>query len=88
MNDVEKLLNQITVVDDFFTTDEISIIKTKLQEPKWSFVGGGIDDIDQTMKSNFWHMKDLGGYFSNYLFNKILEKYKFSGKCLNGSVLP
>jgi len=83
MNNIEELLNQITVVDDFFTTDEMNNIKTKLQEPKWSFVGGGVDDIDQSIKSNFWHMEDLDDYFSNYLFNKILEKYKFSVKLLN-----
>ena len=82
MNNVEELTNQITVVDNFFTTDEMVNIKTKLQEPKWSFVGGGLDDIDQSIKSNFWHMDNLGDYFSDYLFNKILEKYKISGKCL------
>ena len=71
MNNVEELTNQITVVDNFFTTDEMVNIKTKLQEPKWSFVGGGLDDIDQSIKSNFWHMDNLGDYFSDYLFNKI-----------------
>ena len=54
-----KFLNQITVVDDFFKVNDLNKIRLKLQEPKWSFVGGGVDDIDQSITSKFWHMENL-----------------------------
>ena len=77
-----KLLNQITVVDDFFKVNDLNKIRLKLQEPKWSFVGGGVDDIDQSITSKFWHMENLDEYFSKYLFKKIVEHFKFSGKLI------
>lgn len=75
-------LNQITVVDNFFEANDLNKIRLKLQEPKWSFVGGGVDDIDQSITSKFWHMENLDEYFSKYLFKKIIGHFKFAGKLI------
>ena len=63
----------IKILDNVFNEDEFVSINHHLQEPKWSFTGGGTND-DGDFKSFFWHMNDLekNNYFLS-LYEKLVN---------------
>ena len=76
------MFDQIKVVDNFLTNKELEIVRSKLNEPKWSFTGGGVDDINQSLTSKFWHMNQLDNYFSKDIFKKISDHFNIKGNLL------
>ena len=68
-------LNNIRVIDNFFTEEIHHEIFKLMCRPKWGLVGG-------TPESPFWHMDDLQleDYFSHYLFEIIQNKFEINTK--------
>jgi len=76
------MFDDIKVIDKFLSDDELNKVRYKLNAPKWSFTGGGVDDINQSLTSKFWHMNNLDEYFSDDIFNKIKNHFHIKGKLL------
>ena len=71
MND----LNDIRVIDNFFTKEIHQKISQLMDRPKWWLRGGD-------RENRFWHMDDLQleDYFSHYLFEIIQNKFEINTK--------
>ena len=61
-----SIVNQIQIYEDVLSPDLVKICLKKLSQPKWGFVGGGLD-------RRFWHMEGLeqDPFFSEDFFGII-----------------
>ena len=68
-------LNDIRVIDNFFTEEIHHEIFKLMCRPKWGLVGGSSESL-------FWHMDDLQleDYFGHYLFEIIQNKFEINTK--------
>ena len=59
----------VEIFDDFFTTETADEIRSRMEQPRWSFTGG-------RPPNSFWHMDGLehDDYFRDHLFGLICNR--------------
>tara|TARA_R100000742_G_C4243902_1_gene63109 strand:+ start:199 stop:789 length:591 start_codon:yes stop_codon:yes gene_type:complete len=72
---IKNNLNNIRVIDNFFTEEIHHEISKLMDRPKWRLRGGNSEN-------RFWHMDDLQSedYFSHYLFEIIQYRFEINTK--------